>query len=348
MKLGIVSVQDAANCGAYLQGYALQKVLTDLGHDAGFVNRINTGRIKNQFYRLISRKLITHPVKYVKDLSFGIRKYLAYREAWEHLKYIDTDSADALVIGSDEIWNVEKNRYHDKKYFGDPDKKNIAYAPSCADCPFEVMDAMPHVKQALQSFHRILVRDENTRTNVGKLVGTPPLVVCDPTVLMDFDVTVSDKTAKALKEPYLLIYGYSRSQEEEIMLRAFAARHKLRIVSVNFNVKWADVILTCSPLEFPGIVARADYVVTSSFHCSIFALKHSRPLAVFPSGSKVTDMLRRYGAETCIATGCTFEAFSDVLVNPQYDAEKVLAAMDEDRQRSLSLLREALENQKHI
>jgi len=344
MKLGIVSVQDAANCGAYLQGYALRKVLTDLGHEAGFVNRINTGRIKNQFYRLISRKMITHPVKYAKDLAFGIRKYLAYRNAWKHFKYIDAASAEALVVGSDEIWNVEKKRYHNKKYFGAAGKKCIAYAPSCADCPFEVMDAMPHVKQSLFGFHRILVRDENTCSNIGKLTGTTPPVVCDPTVLMDFDTSLSPRTAQALKDPFILIYGYSRSQEEEIMLRAFAARQNLKIISVNFNVKWADVVLTCNPLEFPGIVARADYVVTSSFHCSIFALKHSRPLAVFPSGSKVTDMLRRYGAEACIASGCTFETFCDILINPPCDTGKVLSAMADDRRKSLSLLKEALED----
>lgn len=344
MKLGIVSVQDAANCGAYLQGYALSKVLSDLGHDAGFVNKINAGRMNNQFYRLISRKMITHPLKYIKDLAFGIRKYLAYRDAWKHFKYIDVPSAEALVIGSDEIWNVEKKRYHDKKYFGTVGKKCISYAPSCADCAFEVMDAMPHVKQSLLELHRILVRDENTCSNVGKLTGTLPPIVCDPTVLMDFDTSLSPRTVRVMKDPFILIYGYSRTQEEETMLRAFAARHKLKIVSVNFNVKWADVVLTCNPLEFPGIVAKADYVVTSSFHCSIFALKHSRPLAVFPSGSKVTDMLKRYNAESCITSGCTFEAFSDILTNPRYDTGRVLSAMEEDRQRSVSLLREALES----
>lgn len=343
MKIGIVSVQDAANCGAYLQGYALEKTLCALGHEAGFVNRINANPYDNQFYLLKTRQIFTHPMRYFQKLKPGLKKYRAYARGWQQYRYFNVQDVDALVLGSDEIWNLDKSRYLNRIYFGTPDKPCIAYAPSGAGCPPALYAAIPHVKPAIERMHRIMVRDIATQKSIFQATGRRPEVVCDPTVLVDFENHLSPDTQKLLENPYLLIYGYQHTPEEVAMTRAFAARNHLKIVSANFNVAWADVVLFCSPLEFPGIVFLSQCVVTSSFHCAIFALKARRPLAVFPSGNKVTDLLDRYQANACIASDAGFEDFCQLLTHCPLDFDAVQSAMMEDRTQSLKKLKEALD-----
>src|SRR6218665_38869 len=93
------------------------------------------------------------------------------------------------------------------------------------------------------------------------------------------------------------------SEEEINAIKAFAAKEGLRVVSAGFFHEWCDENVVVTPFELLRVFADASYVVTDTFHGSIFALKAEKKLATLirdksqwgSNSNKVRFLLEQFG-----------------------------------------------------
>ena len=100
-------------------------------------------------------------------------------------------------------------------------------------------------------------------------------------------------------ERYCVIYSYYNrihTQEEIREITQFCRKHCLTPVAVGAPQFWIENYIVCSPFQCLKMFARADFVVTDTFHGTIFASKYSKKFAVLVRESnrnKLGDLLKK-------------------------------------------------------
>lgn len=185
MNIGIVTVYDGvSNIGSYLQAYAMQLALKKLGHQVFFVEK-----------KSVSKQIWDHVRKLNPKRAFLLRLHTGfnYFVASREFKFIGMEDIpeklDALLFGSDEIWNMENPYFKDRLFFGKGiGIPKIAYAPSIGAMSKETFEDNEDIVEGLHSFLKILPRDDSTRVLIGDYLNRDLTKVCDPTLLVGREV----------------------------------------------------------------------------------------------------------------------------------------------------------------
>ncbi len=186
MKAGILTFHSADSYGAVLQARALVEVLRSLGHDASVIDYAPAYLTKP--YRLWRNDWWKHPVGTAKNLanSFAVarrrRGFQAFREGM-HLTPFPPEGLDAVIIGSDQVWNRHLNGGEPLWFAQDPvfdHTRNIAYAASTGSVPLpEGVD--------FGRFHRLSVREPRLRAELAAR-GFASTLALDPVLLAGKEV----------------------------------------------------------------------------------------------------------------------------------------------------------------
>ena len=189
---------------------------------------------------------------------------------------------DIYCVGSDQVWNYQKG-YSLLPFFLDfvPEgKKRIAFASSIGLATL-TDKAKDIFKVYLSKFDALAVRETQAANLLGQLLNKKVDVVLDPTLLLPKDEW--KKVAEyslCPKERYLLLYvvtikpcKYAIRLAEEI-----AAKWGLKIVrlfrsAATYDAKSTMINLPAAgPSDFIGLIENADFVVTNSFHGTVFSI----------------------------------------------------------------------------
>lgn len=316
MRIGIISMQRLFNYGSFLQAYGLKNLLTELGHEVEFIDakladgtflNIPPKRTLEYYCRNIIRKL-TRPKLYnlsVKRSNDFLYKYFPV------LGLTNTPNSntnyDAVIIGSDEVFSYCQfiKWGGTTMYFGDniESSKIISYAGSFGYTTYDelkISGILDHLGELLRRFTAISVRDENSRQIIVKLLGSEPYVHLDPVMIYNFEHVVPKKCKY---KNYILIYGYdNRLTEHEYVsqIKAFAKENSKIIIGAGVYHDWCDVNISVDPFELLACVINADYVVSETFHGTVFSIKYQKNFAVVVRDSnreKLGDLLNRFGLQ---------------------------------------------------
>lgn len=205
---------------------------------------------------------------------------------------------DVVVVGSDVVWNY-KIFGLDDAFYGDLNaKKIISYAPSFGWVTYGEK-LLPGIKEKLERFKRISVRDVNSQKIVNKLLGYNPQVVLDPTLIFDFDNY--EKPYKKKYDKYMVVYCYIASKETVAYIKKMAKDLNLKIIAAGYRQRWCDEVITdCGPFDWLTLFKEAEMVITSTFHGSIFALKYRQKfyyIANEKAKNRVASLLGLFGIE---------------------------------------------------
>lgn len=296
MKVGILTFHASHNYGSMLQSYALQHVLTSIGVENEIIN----------FRSDIQKALITPPLSIRHPLSSFLRLIRQPKRTIDlHNKYcrfesfIETDlvvgpevhsikevenyvmnsNFDAIITGSDQIWNPECFDF-DMSYLVDFDfsGKRIAYAPSLGTYPesisAEILNKMSH---AINRYHSLSTREKRGCDILSTITEKHVDLVLDPTLLLDkSDYEVLTNESKSVNEPY--VFYYTPREEPGYFARALEfcrmIGHKILVTQDYCEYSGSDIIrcLDCGPKEFLSIVKNASLCVGNSFHLLVFSL----------------------------------------------------------------------------
>lgn len=209
------------------------------------------------------------------------------------------DRYDAIVVGSDEVWNFRHPWYGSKPIFwgdGLNTGRLISYAASFGN--HSAWDGIhPAWARKLSRFSSISVRDQNSWHLVQRGTDREPQLVLDPCLL--FPEPARQKIAPSA--PYALVYGYGFPHWLKTLARRWSYAAGVRLVSVGYSNDFAhEQRIDDGPLEFATLMSGATAVITNFFHGCVFSLLNGKPWATAPSdyrSIKIPDLAATVGAE---------------------------------------------------
>lgn len=205
---------------------------------------------------------------------------------------------DGFVCGSDQIWNPELVSL-DSVYwlgFAEKNKLKIAYAPSLGVDNVGIEQAK-NIAHNLNDFNAISTREESGTKLINSILGEEKCkTVLDPTMLVErklWDV-LSEK--KLFEDDYIFVYMLRGTKKQRKLIESFAQKIGLKIVTMPFldserielyDFKFGDYKLwDADPTEFISAIRYAKYVITDSFHSTVFSCLYHRTFYVFPKIGK--------------------------------------------------------------
>ena len=360
-KYGIVTYStyfNFVNFGSMLQCYALQQALDKLGVDNVVVDYRNDALLT---------KDVNDPLKNMRDsrLSSRLGCWLSYPQIRKANKKFDdfwnahyrkTDKMytsqninelelDGYICGSDTIWDTKESEGFDRGFFADFDsmrgKHNISYSPSIGNRPF-VEEDRSELTRLLKNFKHISLRETNDMGIIDTCTELPVNSTIDPTLLLDR--CDYDGIVKEVKQsrPYILLYSREYNAEMVKFADKLARKHKLKVIDISLRIQnfyKHKMAYNTGVDEFLGLIKNAEYVVTNSYHGSIFAMQFRRELYVFSrSGcsNKIRVLMEMTALESRMLTS------SESAEQEKIDYNDVWERIAARRADSIAYLKEAL------
>lgn len=306
MRIGILTFHNADNYGAVLQCYALQEMLKILcpNDEVRVIDYKNS--LVERSYRVLGlrrRPLINiTQFLYAHAMMRKRRQFGKFREEFLNIGAARFNEYDAIIFGSDQIWNAEITG-GDLSYFGKGFQgTKIAYAASDGG---EISSADDETRGLLSGFLAISCREKSLSQRICAITGRDDIqTVCDP-VFLRTRQQWQEFARMPEERGYVLAYKVSESvrfdSEAEFLGRQFG-KQVVQIVYVRSLKKMfcrRQKFMEClSPQQFVGLFALADFVLTTSFHGTAFSLIFGKPFFVLAIGSRserITDLLDRLG-----------------------------------------------------
>jgi len=333
-------MQRVHNYGSFLQSYALKKILENMGHNVIFVD------IECSSYQSVAKQKegLSRKLGKLKYLDKYLLKRIQYSKKNIQLnqvfldvqkRYLDiaeekctAGGCDAVLVGSDEIFNCEPNSKWGVtgQRFGDIKDVSIVFSYA-ASCGYTQAKDVSHddaevIGKALQKMKVISVRDNNTADFVKFFSGKMPEMNLDPVLIYDFKEELNIGLYEGVPNyAYMAVYAYHNRIEdvEEIKaIKAYAKKHRLKTIAIGGSLPWCDEFAIISPFQVLAYFKKARCIVTDTFHGTIIAAKYNKPLAVLirdSNANKLGDLLERIDIKNHCVT--------DILV-----IDKVLDAVD--------------------
>lgn len=359
--VGILTFHRALNYGAVLQAYALKWVCNEMGFDAhiidydydagaelaGPIAGFCAAKNKKAALPNLVRGLLGQSYVHKRAQAFAAfrRKYLAESAPCDSPEDIAALDYDALIAGSDQIWNrgITRNRY-DPVFFMDfeTSARKILYGASAEDVPFpgEKGEAFLKALQGLQGC--VGIREQKLADYVERLTGKAYPVVLDPTLLAGrgfldaIDIPESDEGA------YILLYQISGNPESDISVRSLEER--FGCPAYTMTVPRLDTRYgrrgTAGPEEFLSLLKGAKFIVTNSFHGIALSMLMHKQFFVYENGGVMTriDSL----LDLVDLQGRKVKMTADIDPDFAVDYDTVDARLESARRKSREFLRNAL------
>lgn len=234
LKIGVLTFHRCINYGSYWQARCLAEGLQARGHDAVILDhesrRVNLAEWKCAYRPtlpthvpetdyILYREKIEKFFRIFETLPLSPRFPLEQREAMENY--------DAVVVGSDEVWNLFHPWYGKcSLFYGDGIKADrlIAYAASFGNYPAS-WGLEQQWAEKLQNFDAIAVRDSNSQTIIHRALSMEVPIVLDP--CLQFPIHPDERDLSHLPLKYIAVYGHNFSASYIHAIKEFAAQKKV-------------------------------------------------------------------------------------------------------------------------
>lgn len=360
MKIGIITFHRAENFGAVLQAYALQRYLEGIGYDVRIID-YHCPNIEAMYHIwnpsiLFLRKNVYLSLKaycarfsHLRDRRERKDKFRAFRNEHLHISPITViDSFDAIITGSDQVWNLHLTGGFDKTYFlstiGNNVVKKISYAASSDRDPDDLLlKNKEAVTRALNDFSAISVREERFKDDICRFIDKPISVCCDPTFLIgvnEYDCL----EIKPQEKDYVLVYHMNESRVASAAADLLACELNCQIIEIHGSYPKGIKNdgrhkVNLGPSEILGYIRNAKHIITTSFHGISLSIIHEKSFWLVDKG----DNNRQKNLLSCL--GLNDRLISDpekCLCAQRIDYKSVKSRLDELIQSSRLYLKESL------
>ena len=346
MNICIITVYNSENCGSHYQALALKTILERQGHNVFFLKREDKciSHRKRRTLKVVGAALKQGHIRWAFDCLNIYQSFEKRLRTYPIIALNQMDKIDAIVIGSDTLWNLENPHFRERKdiYTGlaFPDKPCLTYAVSIANTQENILIKDLVMCEGIKKLYKVSVRDEATRAVVQTIRGESPIIVDDPTLLLDAD-EYRKYEGNIPDRNYILIYRFGTIPEEEKQqILAFKVERGLKIVSYGEYLAWADQNIPVNPASFLSYFRYASYVVTNTFHGTAFSIIYRKPFYSFAYNSlKVKSLLNTYGLQNQLPQ--KDNSVRSILTNtPDYDS--IYKIIYQNRTSSLTYLKDSI------
>lgn len=367
MKIGILTVHHSYNYGAVLQAFATQKLIEKLGHDVEFIDFDNTSFIQRRKV-LLPFDSISNVLRNFRNLG-AIRQLNARKEAFEKfyrmmkvsdahwLNTIDFDKLkyDVVVVGSDQTFSLYlTNKPDEMRSFFLPGYKGkkICFASSMGEKNHSLTDAdVEWMKRCWNEFSSLCVREQFAKDFIENQTGKTVHVVLDPTLLLKADEWAAYRSTQKLpEEKYIVFYTVLSSPRVVAYAKEIAKMTGLKVIALHSKTRFDinsgfDYRISSGPQEFLSLIQNAEYVVTTSFHATVFSILFRKQFISILQceGNRLKHLLNSLQLQERLID--ENEAPSLTLLNKEIDYNQVHSRLDDLRQKSIDQLRKAIDDQ---
>ena len=312
MNCSIITIHHIHNFGSVFQAYALYQFLKENGYEVEIIdyrpvyykqgkNRLKTilGKLLNFYPYVTRKKKFEDFIQQHNGLSPKTFRTL------QELKEFYKDRDQIVIAGGDQLWNNYHPCGNDDAYklsFSQAGKK-IAYGTSMGRDNFTNQELEAIGKQ-VQDFKCIMLREKSTVPMLAAYTQAPVYHVIDPVGLLDVEQLKATAKKPNISEPYAVMYLADTSELLDATVEELSKKLGLRIIHIcGFRKKcYCDVFAKdVGPEEILGYILHADFVLSASFHATMFSLLFEKQFATLLPGEKtnarIQDMLAFVGLE---------------------------------------------------
>ena len=336
-----------SSIGSILQSFALKKALKFNDFESEILlpkpivrkSKPNFKKTIRNFLEVFSKnkvaKAYTKRNKFISD-NIDVVYYNSYNEL---IELTNNDDTTCYLAGSDQIWNPKNCN---PAFFLDfaNGKKRISYAASMGETVIPEEKKERFVRM-IQNFDSISVRESECADAISKFTDKNIETHIDPTFLIKQSEWKSREIEYKVKEPYILLYMIYWDKSVKKQVKKLQKKTGLKVYTIKngFSRAYGNKMLYDVGIEeFLWLVDHAEYVVTSSFHgvamSAIFNKRFSA--AINPDSPSRIDNLMRVLSIPKVE----IDRLDDTTDNFDYDT--INARIDEERERGLKYLREAI------
>jgi hypothetical protein len=350
MKVGVLTFHKCINYGSYWQARCLVEALRARGHDAELLDHdcecIRRAEVRCALQPKLPERTPPNELKTYAEKTRRFVEAIARLPLSRRFSLHEPQAAreyDAIVVGSDEVWNFRHPWYGSKPiFFGEGLRTGrlVSYAASFGNHS-AWQGIHPAWARKLRRFSALSVRDENSWHLVRGGTKREPELVLDPCLLFPG----AAKTRPASSGDYAVVYGHGFPRWLRGLARRWSGRSGMPLVSLGYSNDFADEQrVAIGPVEFARVMSGASAVITNFFHGCVFALLNGKPWATVPSDDrsiKIPDLAAMLGTEhRLVEEQVGGVEFADLLETPIQAS--VAARVEELRERSNAYLDAAL------
>jgi hypothetical protein len=355
MKYGILTFHEVLNYGAILQNYALQKIVGKINeeinietidlHRSYFENKTKLFKIdnKNKVKSTINN-MVLYPYKskrkklFEQFISKNIKMSKKINNTNEIIDY------DGFIVGSDQVWNPEIINF-DSNFFLDfaPANVNkISYAASFGKTLMTDKE-IAFISENIKNFNYISVREKSAKEILTELNIPNINITLDPTLLLSKAEWLVLDNRKFENKKFVLLYSLEKNDILERAAENIAKEKNLEIIRMIPSNK-KDFIgykNAYGPNEFISAFNNASYVVTNSFHGTVFSVIFHKQFTTILHKTRGTRMENLLG-ELGLTDRILVNEDSDNFYNQKIDFDMVDNKLKKLQNESIMFLRKAI------
>ncbi len=357
MKIGIVTQPLIANYGGFLQAWALQEQLRKMGHEPITIDYLPEATpwyillrswVKTLVLLCIGRKrpfMKRQSAERINMFDKFVRKNMSLTQRVRRYKpeLVDEYGFEAVITGSDQVWRPRYNRFLQDmflRFVRKPGVKKIAYAASFGVDYWEYSSRQTKTCAHLaEKLNAISVRENSGIALCKDYLGVDAIEVLDPTLLHtaeDYEKLCAE--IPRATEAYLASYVLDLTPEKHVFIENIAREKGLSV-----RIFSADRDAKLSMEEWLTSYRDASYVITDSFHGTVFSIIFHKPFMAILNNRRGADrfisLLKPLGLESRLISDIfSYHKALEGLI----DYEKVELKLSEKREESLFYLIEGL------
>lgn len=312
MNIHIITIHHIHNFGSVFQAYCLQKYLTDLGYNVDIIDYrpsyYDAGR--NRFKSIIGRSLN------IRAYTSRKKKYESFINQYDNLsseRFTDIsqlnefykDSNDLFIAGGDQLWNS----FH-------PCGNDDAYKLSFTNSPYKTAigtslgrnnqteEELNLLAEKVKDFKKILLREKSTVERFSSFTNIPCQHVIDPVGLVESELLKSMAIIPNIDQSYAVMYLADSGKVLDESVRYLSQEMGLKIVHLcGFRKKcFCDVFeKDTGPRELLGYIINADFVLSASFHATMFSIIFNKQFATLlpneQTNERIEGLLNFFGLD---------------------------------------------------
>lgn len=366
MKVDIITRHSVPNYGSLLQSYATQKVIEDMGFESEIINYTRyEERYKNLVNSLIKGKkwdknIITRMIyKVIQTPNYAkmYKKFVKYRKNFLkespkeygniHELINNPPIADVYCSGSDQIWGKIGTADYDEAYFLKfvKNKRCIAYSSSFGKEKID-FELEKNLENLLKDYSKILVREDTAKKILEDKGFSNVEHVLDPTFLLNSDewTNLANKSRKKYKK-YVLVYQLHDNKKFDKYAKKFAKKTGLKLLRISPSlyhiIRSGRLIYLPNQYEFLSLFKNAEYILTDSFHATVFSLIFNKNfIDILPgkTSTRIISILNLVGLQDRILKD--YDDFS--LIGKSIKFNNCNKILSREREVSKKLLKEAI------
>lgn len=351
MRACIITFQSAYNYGAILQAYALQKYLNTHYANTYILDYHNVdidksykrpswkdfcSNPKNAIFRLVQSFLYKGKNKKINKFR---ERYLSLTQRYDRENLKEAfEEADVFITGSDQVWNYLIIK-RDSSFFLD-------FASGRRTCSYAASFGVSKIPEDYQNFYInqmknidfISVREPQGADLVRGLVNREVAVMPDPTLLINISEWEALCVKPKIKEPYILVYKITKADRLLQFSKELSKATGLSVIYVPNDLKSGSVgklKLNVGPQEWLGLIKNAEYVVTNSFHGTVFSIIFGRKFfaevskKVNPSTSRLHSLLEMFKMEER-----TIDKYTEAMLYKELSKEDILLNLESQKDKA--------------